>query len=807
VSDAGLALTGQPPVSPATAVSLNEPASELWRALASAPGMQETIVSAVRELANGRAAAEFDGRLREVGVNALGGTYRDLCRDVADGQQRAMWDLLRATRQLGSWTTLGVQSTLDDIHDGPLAVLRSVAEEPTDTLAYHGLYADPALQVDESTIRLAVLRLADLDLVSTFDGPEGKIVELLAAGREYLDFCEREVDRQRQLSDAVSDSPNPSDENVYTAAPPEDSPAPPDGAGEDASRGAAPAHLGRAEHAAVAGAASGVDVAVCDHPVRSSGIAPLFSYDEQRDEVVAGAEYQSPLQCTVSVARALAGPWMWKHALTAERLDADGDLAGVLDGDRELWTRCSQGGWCSAEEDDAAEYVARLRAALAEIVEDTAEYRRRRNEGADDAADELARSLIRRSHGLIGVVTRLLDCCDVDLVRYVRIPEYASDFHSDADEFRRRRSILKTLAKATAVGSKHGAYTAERVLFEPRADKREFTLGAPRVDPGETGELIGSWVIAGRGVSKLLDPVDGPDLSTALRSPGELQEDGANYAAFSVPLSIRTDRDRDATAAAVSRLLAAKNLRPTRPAVNILAACCGSVFDSTRALSMLEAEPESRPRAIRLDEVRRSLVTLDGERLLADTASRSAGPLLKTMLETTHTLTTAELADRTDVSTQTVRNTTALLDALALIEHTPADPDTGTTAGWRCTLPDREERDTERGESIPWRLADGDSGGVDATERPFAVDFDHAVATLLRVLGDGPPPDFAGVIRDLPGQCAAEPTLRPWLRAAALLTGTTLDAAAFCPSLAGRSERVAFGEPPAQTTVAVAGAD
>ena len=881
MSDTGLTLTQQPPVSSLVELCADDTAHRLWRRMATTDKFQRALVESTGALVGSlNHCARRERVLYQLGVTALDGVYAGLLPslDTLDPQFKEVMDV---TAGFGSPepTPIGMFAPLDELADGPLAVfavaertptvaveldsafrelradqrrdvvsllatladvcdvrvvcgrataagfrrrwhehlpvsapcnaalpegevaarvdaaraaldgdgretalVRALAENASETASYHECYAEST--ASDSRVRQCIGRLADLDLVATFDGTGGRMVELLAAGREYLETLDSEIGVQQSILDCVSDPPNDSDEDVCTPGPQSREAAPPDGGGGGgAARGGwtDARYLSRHEHAAVVAAADGADIALSDHPVAGAGRSPLFSYDDERDEVVVGAEFHSALSYLVSTARALAGPKMWGQVLSPDRLGA---LPSRL-----IWTRCSQGGWCSKDEYDAAAYIDRLRDVREEILDATTEYRRLSDVGDDEQADKLARWIIRQSQGLIGTVTRMLDYAGVDLIRYMQLPEYASDWHTSEDH-RRRRTIFKTIVKATTIAGRYGAYTAERTLYESRHRKREFQLGAPATTADESGSLIGSWTIAGRSVSKLLDPTDGPSLSEALESPGDLQDESVGYAAFDVPLTIRTDRETDAVRTAVQRMCEHKWMRPTSLAVQVLAACTGSVFDVTRALAELGREPADMPRAIHLDEVRRTLASLPGDRLLADAPSRKAGNILKTMLRN-DTLAQTELANRAGVTTQTVRNNAAVLEALGIVERIEGDP--GEPIEWRCSLPTREERGKRDD-----RALDPDVRG----DGPRIGSFARTVENLTEsVAGPAVRNAFGSEIRDLNTLAERCPALTSWLRLAVILRSQDLPPDEYGDLLPGEHQRTGYGEMPPQASL------
>jgi hypothetical protein len=114
--------------------------------------------------------------------------------------------------------------------------------------------------------------------------------------------------------------------------------------------------------------------------------------------------------------------------------------------------------------------------------------------------------LLRDAHGLAGTAMRLYDMVGIEVTTVYRFPDWVLD---DAD---RRRHVAKMLATETAISSRYGVYSANRVLYEPRSEKREQLLGTPDVghqDPA--GDVCGSWVLVGDGADdfhKFLDAIE-----------------------------------------------------------------------------------------------------------------------------------------------------------------------------------------------------------------------------------------------------------------------------------------------------------
>ncbi|MDG5758067.1 HTH domain-containing protein [Natronococcus sp. A-GB1] len=90
----------------------------------------------------------------------------------------------------------------------------------------------------------------------------------------------------------------------------------------------------------------------------------------------------------------------------------------------------------------------------------------------------------------------------------------------------------------------------------------------------------------------------------------------------------------------------------------------GSPYAAAQALQQLAGEDGRRE--LRPDELRYALGTLEPEQLLSDLPA-TVGRIAQTLLTAERRLSQCELADRADVSTQTVRNYRDRLEALDLI--------------------------------------------------------------------------------------------------------------------------------------------
>lgn len=630
--------------------------------------------------------------------------------------------------------------------DSPLwVVLRVLVDEPAQEALYHRLYTDPRLTVSNSAIRHRVDRLAELDLVATIRDGRSKRVLLEPAGEVALQVRAAHVpghDVADALPDGLSDVPDDlldavdaetagnevSDRNhggngctktrfsgvsdpeqyvtdVFTAPTCEEpvnplrrcrvTPHASTGGPEGAAGGAGPAGRGRdalpdaewlsyaAHHGAAAAAPSG-GIALDDRPVesRDDPRPASVSFDESRDELVVSVEADGPLATAVRLCVALTSDRVFGSVLTPDRLDGGRPFAGLVEDNPYILRRTRCLGYLKDEDAGATAYCRRLRAAREDLLELAGDVR----DADGDYNAGVASQVLRDAHGLAATVTQLLDLAGVNLVREIRLPEYSRNIHD------KRHTMLKWLSRAVALSSRKGHYSAFRVLYEDREDKREQILGAPTChDP--TGDHIGSWTLVGPGVSKLA-----PDLEGDLEHDLARQEDGENYAEFAVDVPVADADRRDAVRDAVERAADATGLRPTREAVATLHATTGSPQAVLDALLRLGGQADDeRDRDLDRFELRYALAHLDADRLLPD-LPRSVGKILAALLNADEPLTQGELADAAGVSGQSVREYDGLLEALGLVDVERGS--NGAAHAYRLRLPFRDERRSD-GEPRP----------------------------------------------------------------------------------------------------------
>jgi DNA-binding transcriptional ArsR family regulator len=603
-------------------------------------------------------------------------------------------------------------ATLDP--DGrAVSILRTIADEPGETATYHALYT--AAMVGESAVRQHIGTLADLDLVDTFGPDSDKKVELLEAGREYLD----ESTQQTALFDGVSETPQYHLQAVLPQAS--------TGGGEGESRPYRTAYMNRPTHAAAVGCGGSDGVTLVEHLEDGPEMnrVRLVSYDEDREEAVVGVRATRAFQYVVSLATALASP-RFLDAIPLSRVESLDEPPAIP---RDA--RC-----IGALSDDALEDAGTLRDAFVEWGEEIADMTRADHHGEYEDRDRFRGEIMRSAHGLAGSIVHLLDAVGVDLVREVRVPGGLSFDHLE--------ELAESVGISTAIQSQYGVFATYRQLFESREEKRRTAL-SPEVDASDpVGELIGSFVFRGPDVTRLRE-----SLEDHLSTPSDLVDDAPE---FVVPVAIR-EAGRSEYAATLSRALEHKRLRATRPAVSIMQALAGSPYDAAAAIHQLE--PESFRREVRPEELRYALATLDESRILSDLPP-TVGKIISTLLRTDERLSQAALADRADVSGESIRRHRDRLEALGLVAR-----DAAGTYRLALSFQTREERRDP------------------VTPDTVDEDFTEAVATLLEA---ALPPDRYGDPSDPvagalfwppdPWGTTDEPGgLTPWIETAGALTG------------------------------------
>jgi hypothetical protein len=578
-----------------------------------------------------------------------------------------------------------------DVDSLAVTVLRALEDQAAHTLAYSACYA--TFEHSDSRIRQVVGQLVDLECADTFQGVDGRMVELTSVGEAVCSRLDSLYGRQANLAaewtngapgkpseteqssnpdaalDCVSDPGNRSEQgrvNPYAHEPP-----PPDSS--LSARLSAPAdayYLSRSAHAAAAASAVDSGVSLIDYPIEGhdNGLERGWSYDAAADQLVISVEYHNPLQYWVSVARALANWRTFHHVLDADRLDAavfDEIPDAVLRDARCL-------GWLKDENATGEDYIDALEDAREDLLELTRKLAR---EEYDDR-DQFRSAITRDALGLASTLVHLLDVVGVDVVREVRLPEFSRNFDAD-----RRADLVQSIAKGAAIQSRYEHFAAYRQLFEDRGEKRQAAF-SPEVDAADPiGKLIGSFVLVGPGVDALKDA-----LTDRLRSPGPLHEDAPEFA---VSIDVTTSPGRPAFAAVTRSLLDAKQIDATRDAVSVVEAFTATPYDAATALAALGTE--DTPREARIDEIRYALGTLPANRILPD-AAPTVSKVVHALLTTERAVSKADLADLADVSTRSLRTHLDRLVAFDIVRE--------AVGGYRLALSTSEERYGD--DVLPW---------------------------------------------------------------------------------------------------------
>lgn len=740
-----LMLAQQPPVAPMGRLVLDDRApTEIAREFLRSDGVQDAIIDAILDAARGLTPVEFLDHLTEAGLEGSKGGVHVLIRRIATGDPTAMWRFLRflahigeghssrddllisprllamaaetpaidvrlergfferrreerevlveflaelsrgaAVRVAGSRIeqrrlyeehreTLPVsrediatrpeEVTAPDV-DGALVeldpdgrevdLLRALASRPSETAAYTDLY-DAFDDVASSRVRQLLGRLAEFGLVEAFGSNRHRRVELRPSGREFLDALAEKIGHQETLSSLVSGTGTSAPKSRGTR-PRETSPT--DGPGPFSDEWLSRA----AHHAAVATGESGGVSLVSDATTGEDHPRTRFtSYDNDQNEAVVAVRATGPLPYMVSSAVALASERFLAEVLPDHRL-------GGIDISSNLLRNARNIGGLSAE---ATDDPAVLRKNLVEWGDHLEQLTTKLNHGDYDDRDASRGEIMRSAHGLAGSIVHLLDAADIDIVRELRIPRGL-----DADS--QLRPLAKSIALSAAIQSRYGHHVVYRHLFESREEKRDQAINLPdEIATDPLGDLIGSFVLRGPDVHRLQK-----HLRPALRHPADLADDAPEIA-VSVP--IRTHQGRPVYAEAVRRMAEEKNLSATREAVSFIQALVATPHDAAEAFRGLAREEKHPGRDIRLDELRVALSSLPEGRLLEDappTVSRD----IHALLTATEPLTQAELAERADVSTRSLRQHREVLEALDLL-----DVDAGEYR-LRLTFPDEYE--------------------------------------------------------------------------------------------------------------------
>jgi DNA-binding transcriptional ArsR family regulator len=602
-------------------------------------------------------------------------------------------------------------------------LLQSIARTPAERRSYPSLYADDRFDISDNGIRKQIQRLRDAGLVETrpINGDQNAV--LTPTGYSALQqhptiTIDTDVDTQAVRSspgcggnmentsqaqshdgsgadDAVTNPRNHHDSTVYSQHAHEglgvDGPVETDeAAGSPRDRSDAPqlsaefAHT--YQHHAAAAAAEEGQFALCSRSLSDDvdRRKPTYSYCEDRDEIYVSVWY-SPIMGLLAtrLCAALLSDHAFEQVLTEDRLNGgpgDHSLHGLAISNPYVLRKGACIGWLRDVDQDGGRFRSRLENARRELLAMTGDI------NAEDGSidEESLSNLLSKAHGLMGVAIRVYDMLGLDIIREIKIPN-----RLDAEE----RDDLRTfLAYATSITSRYGVYSAHRVLYENREDKRDDLLSEPDVDIyNPKGQMMAPWVLSGdvTGLDEDLQSID---------AELDLQEDGEKFAPILFEDNIIDGNRREAVAEAFVRISnqTGKNLRPDRKAISLLSALSSDVFAAAEAVNRLGREDERR--ALDFKDIRYGLSHLSADQIIPDIGSGTVSAVVRELLNAYEPLSTSELADRAGVSKRSIQHNSDLFETLEaaglLIRDDQGD---GKATKWRVRLSFDDERFDEQG--------------------------------------------------------------------------------------------------------------
>jgi len=643
--------------------------------------------------------------------------------------------------------------------------LQVIYEEPQQRCSYDRLESHTLTDIpSRDALKQFVKRMRDAELVEAYGSPHDRHVRLLPAGYALLEEhpdvgLSGEPSRaggagrtddtgQPSRTDAdteqatVSDPPTSADSPVYSPTAPQNrSDRPADearqaatgGSGTSPASAVATGYLDGAEHDAFVAMADAGEIALCERPAADPDDrrAVQWSFLETRDEVVVRINASDHVARTlVRLCASLLSEPAFQQVLTRDRLAGGPDKHG-LDGLPVTNPFVLRSGACLGylqnADANANSYRRRLRAARNELLVRMSDI----DWTAESTDNGAIAQLAADAHGLAGTVSRIYDMLGVDVHRVIDVPDWAVE-NDD-----RRRHLIGMLAKQTTIASRYGVYSAYRVLYEPREDKREQLLGAPDVSPADpVGDVCGSWVFVGDNVGSLREDLKNLDQYLGL------QEDGEHFAPFTLGLSVVDGNRREAYATALSRRLSLTNLATTRQAISLFRVLTRDVLAASRGVKY-GLHQDNNGRDIDLFELRPALSILEADEILPDLGGRVVSEVVLALLDVDGSISRSELADLIGRSAQALRNNDDAFDeleALGLLERSDLGPGKGSE--WRLTLPFAGERGED---SAPTpTLLTGKTG-------PYGDEWatDSALAELLLRLRDDLGRDLPGLDADL----------------------------------------------------------
>jgi len=670
----------------------------------------------------------------------------DLPGDVSERTQRRLTSGSHVDRERQRGSKEVAQDAIDDLglgdrQAGYWRLLTRVCADDDGRVAQSSLEGDVLLDdVDGSTIRRRAGRLADAGLLERSTDGGQRYLEPTAAGQHALTLAQSETssllscwstgdtssghaeteteDQTAGVSDPPKSTAEPCTPNAREWGEDGDRPT---AEGRAASRGGSGSstpttrYLGRDEHhAAAAAVPDDGGFALSERPVGEIPDArdSAWSYNEDRDEVVVEVAASPALAVTmVRLCDALLSEKALSQLLTPEKLNGGPgkfDLEGLAISRPVLLRQGRTFGWLKNIDAEGGRFLDRLQQARNELTQELADAADTAENGRYDE-DDLSH-ILRKAHGLQGVLVGLYDMLGVDVVRSLKIPD---PWTMDAG------ALAECLHHQTMCSSRYGIYTAQRYLAEPRDEKREDTLSPAGIDAGDDyrGTVSGSWVITAPSTGEIEEALQNP------KNQPDLQEDGEAYFEFVLDLDVVDADRREAVGAAAARLLPTKNLRPDREMLTTLHTMTGSTAAAAAAIIGMGRADERR----RLDhgDLERGLWTLgavdeDGEpyfehvdetQILPEVGGAVVSKAIWTLLQRDNRyLSKSAVAERADISTQSLRTETnqdalTTLEALGILEI--EETGAGKADQWSFSFPGQ---DSSAGHGVGGKTAHTDDG-------------------------------------------------------------------------------------------------
>jgi len=624
------------------------------------------------------------------------------------------------------------QLGLGDRQAGRWRLLTRACEHPDGSVRQADLQDDVLTDVGLSTIRKRAAYLEELSLIERPTRNGETYIEPTAAGQRALAQAQDEApslvsgwstgdapSRHGGSSDAqnatVNDPPNPTAEpcTPNTCEGGEDGPATGDrptaeaqaatASGSSSSPAAVRYLLMHEHHGAAAAAPNRGGVALEKRAPAGTGDdrEVSWSLDDTRDEVVVEVTASPAMAVTaVRLCEALLNEKAERDVLKPEKLNGGPDrfdLDGLAVSEPYLLRAGRTLGWLKNSDAEGGRFLARLRQAKNELMQALSNAAENAENGVYDS-DALS-EILKKAHGLQGVIIAVYDLLGYDVVRKLKVPEPGNVDAAALGHF---------VHHQTAVSSRYGIYTAYRYLYEDDGEKRDDTLDStPTVGPDDyRGTISAPWVIESSTPEKYRDTLENPS-----QYPFELQEDGRSFFEFVLDVEVVDGHRRDAVSDLVSRLGPSKNLHSSEEMTTLLQAMTASTATAAAVIGAMGSPDE--PREMDHGDLEWGLKQLpdqDGHRveeIVPDIGGPTVSKTLHALLGREGTLSKTGVAKAADVSTQSLRNNEdafAQLETLGLLDISEGGD--GKSSSWSFSFPAAGDANRGPAEDAPDGLAD-----------------------------------------------------------------------------------------------------